>query len=115
MDNEGVFQAAQEAGLSLIRFLYCDSNSIIRGKNVPIDQLQRRLVDGVGLSRALLAVNSLDQLTPVEELTPVGEVRLQPDPDTFTILPYAEQAGAIICDLVQPDGAPCSVCGRTFL
>jgi glutamine synthetase len=115
MDNEKVVETAQQAGLSLIRFLYCDTNSIIRGKNVPIDRLRQRMADGVGISRALLAVNSLDELAPVPELTPVGEVRLQPDPGTFTILPYADLAGALICDLVQPDGAPLSVCGRSFL
>ncbi|MFN2105233.1 MAG: hypothetical protein ACK2UR_14275 [Candidatus Promineifilaceae bacterium] len=41
MDNEEVAQRAEEAGLSLIRFLYCDTNSIIRGKNVPIPSPMR--------------------------------------------------------------------------
>ena len=120
MDNEDIALRAEEAGLSLIRFLYCDTNSIIRGKNVPIERLRRRMVDGVGLSRALLAVNSLDELAPVAELTPVGELRLLPDPDTFTILPYAERAGALICDLVEPvpaqaGTAPFAACARSFL
>lgn len=115
MDNKQVNQAVQKADLSLIRFLYCDTNSIIRGKSVPAAQLQRRMMDGVGLSRALLAVNSLDELQPVDEMTPVGEVRLLPDLDTFTILPYAERAGALLCDIVQLDGEPWAACARSFL
>jgi glutamine synthetase len=108
-------KAARDADLALVRFLYCDSNSIIRGKNVPAAQLRRRMAGGVGLSRALLAVNSLDQLQPVPEMTPIGEVRLLPDPETFIALPYAPRAGAMICDLVELDGAPWSACARSFL
>lgn len=115
MDSSQVVQAAQEAGLSLVRFLYCDNSSLIRGKSVPVAHLERRMVDGVGLSRALLAVNSLDQHQPVAEMSPVGEVRLWPDPDTFTILPYARGAGAMLCDLVQHDGRPWEACARSFL
>ncbi|MFN2141542.1 MAG: hypothetical protein ACK2U5_13725, partial [Candidatus Promineifilaceae bacterium] len=51
MDNEEVAQRAEEAGLSLIRFLYCDTNSIIRGKNVPIPSphaQQPRVLDQPG-------------------------------------------------------------------
>lgn len=36
----------------------------------------------------------LDQLARVEGLGPVGEIRLVPDPDTFTVLPYAPHAAA---------------------
>jgi glutamine synthetase len=110
-----VIRAVQNADLSLIRFLYCDTNSIIRGKSVPAAQLERRMVDGIGLSRALLAVNSMDELQPVDEMTPIGEVRLKPDPDTFAILPYAKQAGSLLCDIVQLDGEPWAACARSFL
>ena len=115
MDNNELLQTVQDENLSLIRFLYCDTNSIIRGKNVPAAQLHRRMVDGIGLSRALLAVNSMDELQPVPELTPIGEVRLLPDAATFTILPYAERAASMLCDIVQLDGNPCSACARSFL
>lgn len=115
MDSSEVIQAAQKADLSLVRFLYCDNSSIIRGKSVPVKHLEQRMVGGVGLSRALLAVNSLDELQPVAEMTPVGEVRLRPDPETFTILPYAQHAGAMHCDLVQHDGRPWEACARSFL
>jgi glutamine synthetase len=115
MDSSEVVQAAQDAGLSLVRFLYCDNSSIIRGKSVPVAHLERRMIDGVGLSRALLAVNSLDEYQPVAEMTPVGEVRLRPDPDTFTVLPYAQHAGAMLCDLVEHDDRPWEACARSFL
>ena len=115
MDNSAVVQAVADADLSLVRFLYCDNSSIIRGKVVPAGRLLQRLSDGVGLSRALLAVNSRDELQPVAEMTPVGEVRMLPDPDTFTVLPYAARTGALFCDLVELDRTPWAACARSFL
>jgi glutamine synthetase len=46
---------------------------------------------------------------------PVGEVRIMPDPATFVTLPYAPGAGAMVADLVQPDGEPWDACARTYL
>src|SRR5207244_10498931 len=59
--------------------------------------------------------NSRDQLQPVENMGPVGEVRLVPDPDTFRVLPYAPRTGAMLVDHLQLDGEPAPVCQRTFL
>ena len=75
--------------MRLVRFVYCDNGGVIRGKVVPVDQLANRMRTGVGITTAMLAMNSLDQLQPVEGMGPVGEIRLVPDPATFTVLPYA--------------------------
>ena len=61
------------------------------------------------------AMNSLDQLQPVEGMGPVGEIRLVPDLDTFRVLPYAPHTGALLCDQLSLDGTPAPVCQRTFL
>jgi glutamine synthetase len=57
----------------------------------------------------------LDQLQPVAGMGPVGEVRIVPDPETFVALPYAPGAGAMLADLVLPDGTPWGACSRSFL
>jgi glutamine synthetase len=46
---------------------------------------------------------------------PVGEIRLVPDPDTFRVLPYAPNTGAMLVDHVQLDGSPAPVDQRSFL
>jgi glutamine synthetase len=46
---------------------------------------------------------------------PVGEVRIVPDPETFVALPYAPGAGAMLADLLLPDGTPWGACSRSFL
>ena len=47
--------------------------------------LSGRVASGIGITVAMQAMSSLDQLQPVEDMGPVGEVRLVPDPDTFRI------------------------------
>ncbi len=70
---------------------------------------------GIGHTVAMMAMSMLDQLQPVAGMGPVGEVRIVPDPDTFVALPYAPGAGAMLADLVLPDGTPWEACSRTFL
>ncbi len=106
---------ADEAGVRLVRFLWCGNDGTIRAKATGLRGLGDRLRTGIGLTVALQAMNSLDQLQPVEEMGPVGEVRLVPDPETFRVLPYAPRAASMICDLVRIDGKPAPQCPRTFL
>lgn len=43
MDKEQLLTAARAANVRLIRFLYCDNGSAIRGKLAHIDSLAKRL------------------------------------------------------------------------
>lgn len=106
---------AKDDQLSLVRFLYADHGGIIRGKACSVPRLADRMASGIGHTVAMMAVSMLDHLQPVQGMGPVGEVRLVPDPATFVTLPYAPGAGAMLADLVQPDGQPWDGCARTFL
>jgi glutamine synthetase len=106
---------ARRAGVRLVRFLYTDNGGITRGKATHVDGLSHRLSDGIGLTVAMQAMNMLDQLQPVEGLGPVGEIRLVPDPQTFTVVPYAPHAAAMTSDMRTLDGAPWEACPRDFL
>ncbi|HEX7788782.1 MAG TPA: glutamine synthetase family protein, partial [Methylomirabilota bacterium] len=108
-------EQARRGGVRLVRFLYTDNGGIIRGKATHVDSLAHRLTDGIGLTVAMQAMNMLDQLQPVEGLGPVGEIRLVPDPATFTVLPYAAHAAALICDMRTLDGESWEACPRAFL
>jgi len=112
---EDVLQKADEAGLRLVRFLWCGNDGTVRAKASSRHGLEGRLRAGIGLTVAMQAMNSLDQLQPVEGMGPVGEVRLVPDPDTFRVLPYAPAAGAVLVDHLGLDGEPARVCQRSFL
>ncbi len=94
-DADQVAQQAEEAGVRLVRFLYTDNGGVTRGKSTPLAFLRQRIDDGIGLTKAMQAMNMLDQLAPVDGMGPVGEIRLVPDPATFRLLPYAPHAAAM--------------------
>ena len=106
---------AEAEEISLVWFLYADHGGIIRGKSASVAALPSRMVTGIGHTVAMMAMSMLDHLQPVEGMSPVGEVRIRPDPATFVPLPYAPGAAAMLADLVQPDGEPWGGCARTYL
>jgi len=115
MTPEMIVKQAADAGVRLVRFLYCDNGGTIRGKTSALNGLAGRIGDGIGLTVAMMAMNSLDQLQPVDGMGPVGEIRLVPDPESFTILPYAPYSAAMSCDMIASDRAPWDACPRSFL
>ena len=110
-----VVAQARRSGVRLVRFLYTDNGGVTRGKATHVESLGSRLTDGIGLTVAMQAMNMLDQLTSVEGMGPVGEIRLKPDPQTFTLLPYAPRTAAMTVDMCRLDGAPWEACPRSFL
>jgi len=106
---------AEDKGLRLVRFLWCGNDGTIRAKASARHGLAGRLSAGIGVTVAMQAMNSLDQLQPLPGMGPVGEVRLVPDVETFRVLPYAPHAGVVLTDQVGLDGMPAPVCQRSFL
>jgi glutamine synthetase len=104
-----------EAGIRLVRFLWCGNDGTIRAKSSARNGLVGRLESGIGLTVAMQAMNGLDHLQPVAGMGPVGEVRLVPDLETFRALPYAPATAAVVTDHVGLDGEPAPVCQRAFL
>jgi glutamine synthetase len=87
----------------------------VRGKAAHVERLADRIRSGIGLTVAMQAMSSLDQLQPVNGMGPVGEIRLVPDMDTFKVLPYAPHTGAMLTDHMQLNGEPYEAGPRNFL
>ena len=115
MEAADVVKQADEAGLRLVRFLWCGNDGTVRAKASSLNGLEGRIRSGIGLTVAMQAMNALDQLQPVEGMGPVGEIRLVPDPDTFRVLPYAPHTGALLVDQKRLDGEAAPVDQRSFL
>src|SRR5690348_14584458 len=115
MTPEELARKADTAGLRLVRFLWCGNDGTIRAKASSRHGLEGRLTAGIGVTAAMEAMNSLDQLQPVPNMGPVGEVRLVPDLSTLRTLPYAPHTGALLADQMGLDGLPAPVCQRSFL
>jgi glutamine synthetase len=110
-----VVERVETGRIDLVRFLYTDHDGIIRGKSAAGRRISDRLYSGIGHTVGMMAMSMLDMLQPVEGMGPVGEVRIMPDPSTYTPLPYAPGAAAMLADLVRPGGEPWEACPRTFL
>ncbi len=115
MTVDDVVAQALADDVRLVRFLYCDPSGVIRGKNVHVARLAGKLREGVGLTRAQNAVNMLDQLIYVEGMEPVGEVRVVPDPATYSRLPWVPGTASVLCDQLDHDGRDWGCCPRGFL
>jgi glutamine synthetase len=115
MNKSEVIELAKLNDIRLVRYLYCDLAGVIRGKTVHGSQFANKLDEGVGLTRAQNAVNLFEDLVPVDGMEPVGEVRIVPDPNTFTILPWLERTAGMLSDLREQDGSEWGGCTRSVL
>jgi glutamine synthetase len=115
MNADTIARQAHDAGLRLVRFLWCGNDGTIRAKASGRSGLEGRLQRGIGVTTAMQAMNGLDQLQSVAGMGPVGEYRLMPALDTFRILPYAPHTGAVLTDHFGLDDQPAAVCHRSFL
>src|SRR3954451_11421851 len=115
MTAKEIARRADEAGLRLVRFLWCGNDGTVRAKASARHGLEGRLERGIGVTVAMQAMNGLDQLQPVPDMGPVGEYRLVPDLETFRELPSAPRSVALLTDHLNLDGTPAAVCQRSFL
>jgi glutamine synthetase len=115
VDAADIVSKVDKAGLRLVRFLWCGNDGTVRAKATTMHGLEGRVRAGIGLTVAMNAMNGLDQLQPVADMGPVGEIRLVPDPDTFRVLPYAPRTGAMLVDQLGLDGEVAPVDQRGFL
>jgi len=113
--NDDVVSAAKDSGVRLIRFLYCDHSGVTHGKAAHVSHLAAKLREGVGLTRAQMALNLLDEFITIAGMEPVGEIRVVPDPETFTVLPWTPSSASVLCDLLDHDHEDWGACPRSYL
>ncbi len=115
MSNTDLLRRAEAANIQLVRFLYCDYSGVTRGKVIHSAQLEHKLSEGLGLTRAQMAINLLEQLIGVEGMEAVGEIRLVPDPTTFSVLPWTPSSASLLCDQLDHNHLNWGACPRSFL
>ena len=115
MDQREVLAAARRAGVKLVRFGYCDVSGVARAKAVHVSQLAHKLTEGVGLTRAQMSISLLEQVVHIDGMEPVGEIRLVPDPETFTVLPWSPGSASVLCDQLGHDRRNWGACPRSYL
>jgi glutamine synthetase len=112
---EAILATVAERDVTAVRFGFCDAAGVSRCKAIHARRLEQKLSEGVSLSRAQMAMSMLDELVYVEEMQPVGEIRLMPDPDSFVVLPWAPRNAAMLCDQVSETEQGWAFCPRSTL
>jgi glutamine synthetase len=80
-----------------------------------VAQLEHKLLEGVSLTRAQMSINLLEQVVHIEGMEPVGEIRLVPDPSTFSVLPWVPASASVMCDQLDHDRVNWGACPRSYL
>ncbi|MFB6195258.1 MAG: gamma-glutamylputrescine synthetase [Haloplanus sp.] len=105
-DAEDVLQRADAEDVELIRIVFVNNSGVPRGRVVDRESLPGVLTDGTNVTHAMQSFNALDLLASEGRYGPAGEVRIVPDPETFTVLPYADRAALLLGDLHDLEGEP---------
>jgi glutamine synthetase len=105
-DADDVLRRAAAEDVDLIRIVFVNNSGVPRGRVVDRETLPDVLDGGTNVTHAMQSFNALDRLAPEGRYGPAGEVRVVPDPDTFTVLPYDERAGLLLAELHDLHGDP---------
>ena len=106
----------EKRSLETVRFSFPDQHGILRGKTLIAGDALSALEDGCTATTTLLAKDTSHRTVfPVftagggfgmAEMQGAADLLLIPDPATFKLLPWAPNAGWVLCDLYFADGRP---------
>jgi len=114
-DASEMVTACADDDLEFVRLFFVDTSGVLRGRAVSADRVGSAATGSVTCPRNVLSMDFTDGYASDGAYGPDGEFRLDPDPDTFATLPYADRAGLLLCDLATPDGEPLPACARSAL
>lgn len=106
IDTDDILQRTDTNDIELIRILFVNNSGVPRGRVVDAEKLRYILEKGANVTQAMQSFNALDRLAPEGRYGPAGEVRVVPDPDTYTILPYADRTAIMLADLRNLNDEP---------
>ena len=104
----------ESSGLELVRFVWCDTHGQTRGKTLTRPAALKALREGVGMVSTLMLKDTSDRTAfavfepgirnQLPGLACANNVVLEPLPETFRILPWADKTGWIQCQPRFVDG-----------
>ena len=108
-------ERARLSGTRIIRFQFCDYSASSMPRRCTSRSWNRSCARASASTLAQTALNVRDELVDIPEMPPVGEVRIVPDPATYSELPWAPGVASVMCDLIDRDQVPWFACARSFL
>lgn len=102
--------------LDVVRFAFPDQHGLLRGKTLTVSEVGKALRDGVMIPTTMIAKDTAHRTVfPVfasgggfemPEMQGASDMLMLADPETFRVLPWASNAGWLLCDAYFPDGRP---------
>lgn len=115
MTKEEILKKVAEENVQFIRLQFTDILGVMKNISITADQLEKAL-DG----ELMFDGSSIEGFVRIEE----SDMYLKPDPNTFLILPWINNAkgktARMICDIFDPDnepfeGSPVMPCKKPWL
>ena len=111
-----VERAIKKHKLDLVRFSFVDQHGTLRSKTLMAADAARAMRDGVTMTTTLLAKDTSHRTVfpvftaggglNVPEMQGAGDFVMIADPATFRVLPWARNAGWVLCDIAFTNGKP---------
>ena len=109
-----VDKAIRRHRLETVRFSFVDQHGTLRGKTLVASEASRAMRSGVTMTSTLLAKDTSHRTVfkvfsagggmGVDEMAGAGDIMMVPDPTTFRVLPWANNSGWMLCDIVFTNG-----------
>ncbi len=107
-------QLIEGSGLELVRFAWCDTHGMLRGKTLTAKAAIQALQNGVGMVSTLMLKDTSDRTAfkvferSIAQDLPgfefANNLLLMPIAESFKVLPWAEKTGWILCQPTFLDG-----------
>lgn len=117
-----VDKAIGQNNLELVRFSFPDQHGVLRGKTLVAAEAPRALRNGVTMTSTLFAKDTSHRsVFPVfeagggmdlPEMGGAGNFVMVADPETFRVLPWAQNTGWVLCDCYFPNGKQVPIATR---
>jgi glutamine synthetase len=120
-----VARLIEASGVELVRFGWCDTHGMLRGKTLTAPAAVRALRDGVGMVGTLMLKDTADRTAwkvfepgaadDLPGFAGAANLVLLPDPESFITLPWLERTGWLRCQPHFNDGSPVQLDTRCVL
>src|SRR6056297_1288212 len=95
-EEEAVLAEIEEEGIDFLRLQFTDILGTVKNVSIPASQAEKAFEEGIYFDGS-----SIEGFVRIQE----SDMRLDPDPSTFAVLPWRESedgaAGRLICDVVN--------------
>lgn len=99
--EQDVLDAIDEENVDFVRLQFTDITGTVKNVSVPASQVEKAFEEGIWFDGS-----SIEGFVRIQE----SDMRLEPDPETFAILPWRSDgdtaSARLICDVVNTDGTP---------